>query len=184
MNFEKKKLVPFKQNLHDSCLVAAFLMISGISSDDENAEKAEKEIFLTGEKKTHDFWIQSMLNSMLKFTDKKICLVVDNKFFANTLSRGLQNNDRIEISQEKISTSLITKLTEKYFLAINLDNQNLGDWAHAPHWVVVEKASRGKITFIDPNTAGRRIFSEEKLDLVIASLNNHLRICPLLIYLK
>jgi len=184
MNKVERKLIPFKQNLHDSCLVAAFLMISGISADEKKAKKIEEEIFLEGERKTHDFWIQSMLTSFLKHSDKKVCLVVDNKFFAETLSRGLKGNDRVELRQEKISAKLITKLVENYPLAINLDNQNLGDWAHAPHWVAVEKASGGKITFIDPNTAGRRIFSEEKLNLAIASLNNHLRICPLIVYLK
>lgn len=180
----QEKLIPFKQSFYNSCFVASFLMISGLSKRAEKSRKIEKEIFVKGERKQFNFWIQSMLANISKYSERKICLVVDNNYFAKILSEGLKNISGVEINQEKISISLINRLMENYRVAINLDNNNLGDYAHAPHWVAIEKTDGVKFTLVDPNTGGRRIFSREKLEKAIFSLKNHLKICPLLIYLK
>lgn len=178
-----KKIISYKQTYYESCLIACSLMLTGHSAKTRKAQELEKQIFFEAEEKKFPFFIQSMLASISKHLDIKINLIVDNKYFANELNNGLRNYRNIVIDITKVNSVSAQKVFNTHGpLMCFIDGHHLGDYAHWPHYVIIEKANNTKFTIIDPNTAKRRNFSAEKLDLAISGLRDHLKICPFLIY--
>ena len=173
---------PFRQNFHDSCLVACALMASGKSKYPVEAVQLERAIFIEAEERCYPYFVQSMLAAITTHLSLKCRLYVDNKYFAAVLKDGLAGNKAITIEQLRVSSeSLRQKYAEHGHAIAFVDGHHLGDYAHWPHYVFVEKISADRITFIDPNTAGRRYYSDPKMDLAINGLRNHLRICPFIV---
>lgn len=168
-------ITPLKQKFYHSCLITSLMMISKM-----NDQSIEERVFMEGEKRHHAYSLRGFLESFADNTMLSMEVIVDNKSFAEDISKP--NNKNIKVRQEKITLALIKKILETQALIIHLDDNVLGDYSHASHFVVVEKLMpNGKFQVIDPMTGGRRILSEEKLQNSIDSLKSYIKMCPLII---
>ena len=66
----------------------------------------------------------------------------------------------------------------------HIDDHYLGDFSHASHFVVIEKATESKFMVVDPMHGKKKWISEKTLDNAIQDLKNHIKMCPLVFYLN
>lgn len=177
--------LPYKQKFYNSCLISCALMATGVSKELHVVEEMERKIFFEAEAKSFPFSVQGTLVAITKNLDIKCRLIVDNAYFAKVLDAGLQEHPQVRIECKRISAGELRKeFSHNGQAVISVDGHILGDYAHWPHFVFVENATKNRFTFIDPNTAGRRYFSDEKMDQAIDSLRGHLKICPFMVVFK
>lgn len=168
----------FKQKFYHSCLVTSLLMISGA----ENQELEEK-IFFEAEKSDFDFYLNSILASFVKNTGKSLNVFVDNKFFSEKLFNNLKKySNKIIIVHKPINSDLIIETLNIGPFVIHIDDNYLGDYSHASHFVVANSIRKdGKLEILDPADGKRKYLSMEKLLESVNSLKKHIKMCPVII---
>ena len=168
-------ITPLKQKFYHSCLVTSLMMISKM-----NDQSIEERIFMEGEKRRHNYYLRGIIDSFVDNTMLSVEIIVDNKYFAEEVAKPKSKN--IKVINEKITLELIKKLLETQAFIIDLDDNFLGDYSHASHFVVIEKVlPNGKFQIIDPSSGGKKMLTAEKLENSISSLKNHIKMCPLII---
>jgi len=170
-------ITPLKQKYYHGCLVTCFLMISKMTD-----QSIEQRIFFEGEKRKLDNYVSNMLFSFVGNTKLSLEVFVDNKYFAESLSKELKRQQKsIIIVQQKITAALIDKMLEKGEVILHIDDNYLGDYSHASHFIVIERKVGDKYSVIDPISGTRKTISQPKLEASILSLKAHIKMCPLLI---
>ena len=144
--------------------------------------KDEEEILILGGKRKHPFYLVGISVEINKRFKKKISVIADNKFFAGVLEKSFANKN-FDVKQHKITTDYIKALVEKTPVICHIDDNLLGDYSHASHFIVIEKATAKRFLIIDPWHGKRKWISERTLSDAISSLKDHLKMCPLLFYL-
>ena len=177
------KIIPYKQSFSHSCLVACFFMLLQKQKDFNFDEKTEKEILIKGMRKIYPFYVVGIAKEVFNKFKTKITIIVDNKYFTNSLIKSFKDKRSFNIIHKKITIQLIKQLLKDKSLICHLDNNYLGNYSHCSHFVVLEKATDKKILLIDPFSGKKRFISDKKLEQAILSLKNHVKMCPLLYYL-
>lgn len=145
-------------------------------------QSIEQRIFFEGEKRKLNNYVSSMLFSFIDNTKLSIEVIVDNKYFAESLSGELKRQQKsIKILQQKVTPSLIDKMLEKSEIILHIDDNYLGDYSHASHFVVIERKIGDKYSLIDPVSGTRKTISVVKLEASLISLKNHIKMCPIVI---
>jgi len=176
-------VVPYKQSLSHGCLVACFLMILKQKYGIEYSPKDEEQILLKGMRRTYPFYVVGVPNEVFNHFGKKITILVDNKYFTNVLQKSF-NDKNLTIQHHKINVDLIRKILLRAPVICHVDDHQLGDYSHASHFVVIEKATEKKFLIVDPMHGEKKWISEKTLGEAIQNLKKHIKMCPLLFYLN
>lgn len=174
-------MVPYKQTLTHSCLAACFLMLQ---EQEKFTEADEHELALQGSRRTYPFYVVGIPMEFTKKFNRKLTVYVDNKYFASTLQKAFLSDKRINIIQEQITQPLIKALLEKKSVICHIDDHVLGDYSHASHFVVLEKATEKSISIIDPWSGERKKISSNTLQQAIEDLKTQVKMCPLIYSLE
>ena len=174
------KIIPYKQFFSHSCLAACFFMLLQKQKDFNFDEKIEKEILINGMKRIYPFYAVGVPKEIFNKFKTKITIIVDNKYFTNSLIKSFKDKRNFNIVHKKITIQLIKELLKDKPLICHLDNNYLGDYSQCSHFLVLEKATHKKILLIDPFSGKKRFISVKKLEQAILSLKNHVKMCPLL----
>jgi len=148
------------------------------------SEKDEEKILLKGMKRTYPFYVVGIPQEFFKRYKKKINIIVDNKYFTNVLIKSFKSKNKFNIFHKKITLSLIKELLKEQPLICHIDDNYLGDYSHASHFIILEKATNKRILIVDPMTGKKKSISDKKLLESILSLKRHIKMCPLLFYIK
>jgi len=156
-------------------------MISG-----ENDQSMEEKIFFDGEKRDYQFYLNSIFASYVSNLNKGIQVHVDNRYFAKLLAEDLAEfGDKIAIDHNPITIDMIKKILQKSPLIIYLDDNFLGDYSHASHFVVISSIRKdGRFEILDPATGKCKYLTEKKLEETIQSLKKHIKMCPIVVTMK
>lgn len=169
-------ITPYKQTLSHSCLAACFLMLS----KRRFTKSDEQKLTVEGSQRKHKFYVAGIPLEFVKEYNRKIVVYVDNTYFARILEEIFLSEKRIGVIQKKISQSLIKNLLRERSLICHIDYHDLGDYSHASHFIILEKATKQFVEIIDPWTGKRRKLSFSKLDKGIYDLKTQIKMCPLL----
>lgn len=104
---------------------------------------------LKGTSRKYPFYVVGILSEVYKHFGKKITIIADNKFFADKL-RDSFHNKKITVLHHKINPEFIREVLEKRPIICHIDDHHLGDYSHASHFVVIEKATEKKFLIVDP----------------------------------
>lgn len=173
-------IIPYKQTLSHSCLAVCMLMLR----NKQVTQIQEQDLALKGSKRIHQFYVAGIPLEFVKQYDAQVIVYVDNKYFANVLEEIFSQDRRLSIVQRKITLSLIKDLLESGPLICHIDDHSLGDYSHASHFIILERATDKFVQIIDPWTGKRRKIFLAKLDDSISDLKNQIKMCPLLLSLK
>lgn len=173
-------LTPYKQTLSHSCLAACFLIVRGRYF----TATEEQDLAIRGSHRTYPYYIVGIPWEFLKQFNFKVAIYVDNKFFASILQQIFSKEKRVSIIHKKITISHITELLHKQPLICHIDDHALGDYSHASHFIVLEKATETFISIIDPWSGLRRRISNATLEKAIRDLKTQIKMCPLLFTLE
>ena len=179
----EKEILPYKQSLSHGCLAADFLMLLKAKYGTNFNEKDEDQILLKGMKRTYPFYVVGITKEFFNRYKKKINIIVDNKYFANILVKGFKDRNNFNIQHKKITISLIRELLKEQPIICHIDDNYLGDYSHASHFIILEKATNKKVLIVNPMSGKRSLISDKKLYDSILSLKRHIKMCPLLFYL-
>jgi hypothetical protein len=171
---------PIKQKTMQGCLVACLGMLIRLP---KIPLKEEKNILINGLNMDYEFFTVGVIEEFLKKNNKSLELYVDNKYFSRVLKKKFKNK-KVKILNQKINMPFLDKLLNDSPIIGYIDYKTLGDYSHAPHFILIEKKENKKYTIIDPWTGKRQKLNEEKLMKGIKLLKEHLKICPLVIKLK
>lgn len=174
---------PYKQTLSHSCLVACFLMLLQKKGIDPKI-KDEQEITLKGMDRKYPFYVVGVPKEIFNKYKEKINLVVDNNYFKNILVKSFNDKKNFNAYHKKINLKLIKDLLKEHSLICHIDDNYFGDYSHASHFIVLEKATNKKMIIIDPWSGKKNLISDRQLEDSILSLKKHIKMCPLLFYLK
>ncbi len=176
-------ITPYRQSLSHSCLVVDLLMLREQKAGESFSEEDEKKITIAGMNRSYPYYVVGVPFEFSKQTNTNVTLIVDNKIFAKELAQALAGS-QVAVEQEKITLDLISKLVEKQPVICHIDDNYLGDYSHASHFIIIEKVTGEQIHVIDPMDAKRKVISSKTLDESIHSLKTHIKMCPLLYYLE
>ena len=179
----QKEILPYKQSLSHGCLVADFLMLLKAKHGTNFSEKDEVQVLLKGMKRTHLFYIVGISKEFFNRYKRKVNVIVDNKYFTNILIKGFNDRNNFNILHNKITIPLIRELLKKQPLICHIDDNYLGDYSHASHFIILEKATNKKILIVDPMSGKKSLISDKKLHDSILSLKKHIKMCPLIFYI-
>jgi len=93
------------------------------------------------------------------------------------------DKNNFNIYRKKITISLIKELLKEKPVICHIDDNYLGDYSHASHFIILERATNKKILIVDPMKGRKSLISDKKLEESILSLKKHIKMCPLLFYL-
>ncbi|MDP2925569.1 MAG: hypothetical protein Q8N99_04305 [Nanoarchaeota archaeon] len=178
-----RNINPHKQTLSHSCLVADLLMLLKEKYNISFDFNDESDILIRGMKRTYPFYVVGIPKEFFKKYGKKVNIVVDNKYFTNILINGFKDKKNFNIYHNIVTINYIKGLLKERPIICHVDDNYLGDYSHASHFIILEKASTKKITIIDPMSGKRSLISDKKLEESILSLKKHIKMCPLLFYL-
>lgn len=173
-------IVPYKQSLGHSCLVACFLMVLKLQNNISFSEADEQRIALNGSKRIYPFYVVGVPMEIAKEYKKKICVVVDNRYFTKILQDAFLKEKNIRVLHKPITLGLIKNLLEKQPLICHIDDNILGDYSHASHFIVLEKATENTVFIVDPWSGERKRISNDTLVRAIRDLKTHMKMCPLI----
>jgi hypothetical protein len=175
---------PYKQTICNGCLVASLLMVIKDKYNVSYSKKDEGLILIKGgDRSKYQFYVSGIPIEFYKKFKKKINLVVDNKYFTNVLLKEFNNKSKFNVYQSKITLELIKSLVEKGPIVCHIDDNLLGDYSHASHFIVIEKVEGNRVQIVDPWYGKRRVISLKKLEEAIKSLKTHIKMCPLIFYM-
>lgn len=178
-----EKIIPYKQTYSHSCLVADFLMLAKSKYGIKFGPIEEQEILIKGMKRKYAFYVVGIPKEFYNKFKKKINLVVDNQYFTDVLIKEFKDKKNFNIYQHKINSKFIRELLKENSLICHIDDNYFGDYSHASHFIILEKATEKNIQYIAPMTGKKGFVSDKKLDEAILSLKNHIKMCPLIYYL-
>ncbi len=171
-----KQITPQKQHFSHSCLVSCLLMLR----KEPFSKEDEKDILIKGMERSYPFYVTGIPQEFSKKFNIKLNIIVDNAFFTNELKKSFNNN--ITVQHNKITLNLIKELLKHQPIICHIDDNYIGDYSHASHFIILEKATEEYIQIIDPLTGKRSNLSNKKLEASIKSLKDHIKMCPLLFY--
>lgn len=174
------RIKPYKQSLTHSCLVACFLMLLKQQTGIRFTESDEQEIALRGSRRIYPFYVVGIPMEIAKKYRKKLQVYVDNKYFTKVLKMAFAKEKFIEVVHEPIKIKLIRDLLQKSPLICHIDDNILGDYSHASHFVILENATKNTISIIDPWKGTRKRLSDKTLIKGICDLKTQVKMCPLL----
>ncbi|MEI6843321.1 MAG: cysteine peptidase family C39 domain-containing protein [bacterium] len=177
-------ITPYEQSLTHSCLVASFLMILLAQKGVSFQKKDEQELALLGSQRTYPFYVVGITAEVTKRYNANVHVFADNKFFTDVLKDSFAKEKNIEVEHQKITTTFIKKLLVQSPVICHIDTHGLGDYSHASHFIVIEKANKSTFTIIDPWNGKRRNVSEKTLEKAILELKNNVKMCPLIFLVK
>jgi len=173
-------ITPYQQTLTHSCLAACFLMLQG----KKFTELDEQELAVKGSSRDYPFYVVGISTEFSKKLDGKIKIYADNALFTTTLQKAFTDTDKINVIHKKITISLITELLNENPIICHVDNHTLGDYSHASHFIILEKATKDFVNIIDPWSGKRKKISKSTLDESVSDLKNHIKMCPLLLSIE
>lgn len=169
-------ITPYKQTLTHSCLAACFLMLQG----KRFTEHDEQELALKGSRRKYPFYVVGIPMEFAKKYDIRIKVYVDNNFFTTQLQKAIIGNKKINVVHKKINSIFISELLKENPIICHIDDHALGDYSHASHFIILEKATEKFIYVIDPWSGKRRKINKLTLADAIKDLKYHVKMCPLL----
>lgn len=178
-----KEILPYRQSLSHGCLAADFLMLLRAKYGTAFSEKDEGQILLKGMKRTYPFYVVGIPKEFFKRYKKRVNILVDNKYFTNILVKSFKDRNNFNIQHKKITIPLIKELLKKRPMICHIDDNYFGDYSHASHFIILEKAMNDKILIIDPMSGKKSLVSGKRIYNSILSLKKHIKMCPLLFYL-
>ena len=177
-------ITPYKQSLTHSCLAASFLMLLQEESGIEFTEKDEQEIALLGSRRIYPFYVVGITLEIAKRYGSEIKVHVDNKYFGGILSKSFVEEKNISVETKAVSLKLIRELLEIGSLICHVDMHGLGDYSHASHFIIIEKAVSETFTILDPWDGKKKRVSDKTLENAIYELKHQVKMCPLLFSLN
>lgn len=172
-------IIPYKQTLTHSCLVASFLMILKAQNKIDFTDADEQEVALKGSRRIYSSYMVGISSEIAKKYGKKIQIFADNKYFTKILQESFKDK-KVTVTHHPITLDLIKKLLEQGPLICHIDDNALGDYSHASHFIVLVKATESMITIADPWTGKKKRISNKTLEEAIFKLKTHIKMCPLL----
>lgn len=176
-------VIPYRQSLTHSCLVACFLMVMKAQYGVEFTAEDERRLALKGSDRNHPFYVAGVPVEVAREFKKDTRVYVDNKFFANVLSKAFVGMTQMHVVHKPITIGLIKELLTDRPVICHIDTHGLGDYSHSSHFIVVERAAGSMIHIVDPWTGRARKVTEKTLEKAILSLKTEVKICPLLFLL-
>lgn len=177
-------IIPYKQSLSHSCLVADFLMLFKAKYGIEFDINDESDLLLKGMDRKYAFYVVGCPKAINEKYNKRIGIVVDNQYFTDILIKEFKDKENFNIYHQKVNLKTIKRLIEKRPLICYIDDNYLGDYSHASHFIILERMTDKMIQIIDPFTGKRSSISHKKLENSVQSLKDHIKMCPLLYYLE
>lgn len=172
----------YKQKTGQGCFVSCLLMLNSEKFGGNINRKDEESILLRGLDRKYTFPAIGVPKEIFKRFGKKINIIVDNKYFTNFLIKKIRDRKNFNVFHKKINPSLVRELLKNGPIACHIDDNLLGDYSHASHFIIIEKSTPGGFGIIDPWYGKRRIISEKTLTRAILSLKKHIKMCPLIYY--
>ena len=173
------KIIPYKQSLSQSCLVACFLMLLKGRYGIKFTSRDEEKITIRSMQRKYSFYVAGVPKEIAKAYKKKIKLTVDNKYFTKVVTKAIGDEKNIRTYHQKITMDYIKRIVKENPVICHVDDHYLGDYSHASHFVIIEKTTNKKIKIIDPWTGKRRVVSAKRIEDSITSLKKHVKMCPL-----
>lgn len=169
-------ITPYQQTLTHSCLAACFLMLQ----EKQFTALDEQGFALKGSSRDYPFYVVGISAEFVKKYDRKIKIYADNNFFTTTLQKAFLSNKKITVIHKKITMPFITELLNEKPIICHIDDHALGDYSHASHFIILEKATEEFIDIIDPWSGKRKKISKSTLTEAVNDLKIHIKMCPLL----
>lgn len=174
-------VIPYRQSLSHSCLVACFLMVLKAQYGIEFTEADEQRLALKGSNRIHPFYVAGVPVEIAKEFEKDIQVYVDNKFFTNVLTeKAFAGVKQMHAIHKPITIELIKELLAEKPLICHVDTHGLGDYSHSSHFIVLERMAGSMIVIVDPWTGKKKKITEKTLVNMITSLKTEVKMCPLL----
>lgn len=170
------EITPYKQTLTHSCLAACMLILS----KNQFTEAEEQELGINGSQRTYPLYVVGIPLEFVKRFDRKISVYVDNKFFASVLEEAFLQDERLTVCHKKITISFIRELLKQGPLICHIDDHALGDYSHASHFIILERATEKYVYIVDPWSGERKRIIYAKLEAAINDLKTRIKMCPLL----
>lgn len=174
------EITPYKQSLTHSCLVACFLMLLQAQKGITFTQQQEQALALKGSQRKYSYYVEGIPAAVANSYKENIKVIADNKHFANFLALCFRDYKNIAVEHHPVTIDLIRTLVNKQPIICHIDDNLIGDYSHASHFIVIEKASGGFFFIIDPWVGERKRISQETLEKAIHSLKTHIKMCPLL----
>lgn len=175
------EIVPYRQSLSHSCLVACFLMVLQARYGIQFAESDEHRLTLAGSRRIHPFYVAGIPVEIAREFKKDIVAYVDNKFFTKTLSeQSFDALPHMHAEHKPISIELIQEELTTHPIICHVDTHGLGDHSHSSHFIVLERLAGKMVVIIDPWTGVKRKIAQRTLEGAIESLKSEVKMCPLL----
>ena len=178
----EKGILPYRQSLSHGCLAADFLMLLREQYRLKFSEKDEVQLLLNGMRRTYPFYVVGISQEFFNRYQKGVNIVVDNKYFTDILIKSLKDRKNFNIYHQKITIHLIKELLNEGPIICHIDDHYLGDYSHASHVIILERATDKKILIVDPMNGKKSLISDKKLEDSILSLKKNIKMCPLLLY--
>lgn len=179
-NIKEKKIVSYKQSLSHGCLAANLLMLWNSKKGKIPTRKNEELILFKGMDREYEFYVVGLCEEFVNLADVRLSVYVNNNYFTNVLKKSFKNKN-INITYKKIDLLTIQELLEKGPLIIHIDDNALGDYSHASHFIFVFGFSGRFFKIINPWDGKIKRVSKKKMLEAIKLLRTHIKMCPLII---
>ncbi len=175
------EIVPYRQSLSHSCLVACFLMMLQARYGIQFTERDEQRLALMGSRRIHPFYVAGIPVEIAREFKKDIVAYVDNKFFTQVLQQqSFDTSSHMRAEHKPITIELIQEELAKHPLICHVDTHGLGDYSHSSHFIVLERLAGKMVVIIDPWTGVKRKIAQRTLMGAIESLKSEVKMCPVL----
>lgn len=174
------EVIPYKQSLSHSCLVACFLMIHKTQFGIDFTEEDEQRLALKGSRRIHPFYVAGVPIEIAREFNKNIVVYVDNKFFTSVLDKAFTGITNIRAEHKPAAIKFIRELLTAGPVICHIDTNALGDYSHSSHFIVVKRSMGTMFLIVDPWTGTERRISEKTLEKAIAGIKKEVKMCPLL----
>lgn len=163
-----------KQTTCESCLPVCLLRLRG-----KRFGRAEEQALLfEGLKAFRESYALGMCLAFVKKYKIPLDVLVGNSAYADELRHAIKN-PLLRIRHANINKALLHSIAMPYILYI--DNHVLGEYVHAPHFILVNGSHQKIFTIGDPWTGTIRQIRESIVLDGISSLRKRLYFCPLII---
>lgn len=174
---------PYKQAFLHGCLAADFLMLCKNKYGIDFTQNDERDLLIRGDDRTYKFYVVGIPKEFFNKYRKKVNIMVDNKYFTNVLIKELNDKDNFNIYHNKVSIKSIIKLLKSNKIICHVDDNLFGDYSHASHFVIIERAVKGKLIIVDPWSGKKSRVAYKKVGDSILNLKKHIKMCPIIYYL-
>lgn len=167
----------YQQQSGQGCLSVCLAYLCGIEPD----EAYERFMMQHGLFGFRDCFVLSMLTAFMGHPNAQsmsLTISFGIKWYANLLQRDF-SSDRVAIDYVSIAELVNRPVSRSYVLYV--DNHALGSYYHYPHFVLVVASSAKMMTIFDPWHGTQRRITRSKIIAAVDMLQNHLRICPVVI---